>query len=396
MITTGKILPTLVVGGGIGGLAAALAIARAGREVHLIEQAPEFTEIGAGLQVGPNATRMLDRLGVLKQALDIAVLPTRGVMMDAVTGEQLTVLDLGEAFRDRYSYPYVVLHRGDLLDILLAACAENPLVRLENDKTVVDVWSEDDLAGVSCGDGSSYTTELLVGADGINSRVRQLFDTSPPHHSGYVAYRGTLPIGEVTSEVSTDDVVLWIGPGMHLMQYPVRRSEIYNQVAVISTGQPVSADQPGGSPEQFRERFGRACDQVQRHVARISTERRWPIFDRDPLDTWISGRAVLLGDAAHAMLQFLGQGSCQALEDAVTLAEQVSAGPSDLPAALAAYQDLRMDRTTRCQLSARPWGELWHTADPTVRALRDRVLRMRAADDYSEVDWLYLDQFEAS
>jgi len=396
MTSSAAALPTLIVGGGIGGLATALSMALSGRDVHVLEQAPEFTEIGAGLQIGPNATRVLDRLGVLKQALELAVLPAHGVMLDAVSGRQLTVLDLGPSFRERYGHPYIVLHRSDLLSILLKACQSDPSITLENNKTVVDVWSNDDLAGVSCADGTNYTSELLVGADGLNSRVRTLIDDSPPRNSGYVAYRGTLPMSEVTSEVSDNDVVLWVGPNMHLIQYPIRRHELYNQVAVFRSRRFLDGEETYGTPEELSEHFGHACSDVQRHVARIAIDRSWPIFDRDPLDNWIRGRAALLGDAAHPMLQFLGQGACQALEDALILGREVAANPADLPSALTSYQSQRLARTARCQLSARPWGDLWHTGDPTMRALRDRLLRSRSYDDYTELDWLYLDYDEAS
>lgn len=388
--------PVLIIGGGIGGLAAALALARSGREVRLLEQAPEFVEIGAGLQVGPNATRVLDRFGLLDQVLDIAVLPEHGVMLDAMTGQRLTTLDLGPQFRTRYGYPYIVLHRSDLLSILLDACRASSSVTLENNKTVVDVWASVEGAGVECADGTRYRTELLLGADGINSRVRRLIDPAPARNSGYVAYRGTLPMSEVQAEVAENDVVLWIGPGMHLMQYPVRRHELYNQVAVFRSDRFVRGEEPFGTVEELRERFAPACAQVQGHLARLSMDRNWPIFDREPMDNWIAGRALLIGDAAHPMLQYLGQGACQALEDAYVLAQELTANGGDVDKSLAAYQSRRLSQTSRCQLTARPWGEVWHTGDPVTRALRDRLLRSRRDDDYSELDWLYLDQEQAS
>lgn len=386
------LLPTLVIGGGIGGLASALAIGASGRDVHLLEQAPEFSEIGAGLQVGPNATRMLDRLAILDQVLDSAVQPAHAVMRDALTGQRLTVLDLGTSFRQRYGYPYIVAHRSDLLAILLEACRRHPAVTLENNKVVVDVWSDTASAGVRCSDGSEYRTEVMLGADGINSRVRTLIDGSPPRNSGFVAYRGAIPMDTMASDVSDNDVVLWVGPGMHLIQYPIRRSELYNQVAVFRSDRFARGETPYGTPDELAERFSGSCDEVQRHVARLSTDQNWPILERDPLDTWICGRTTLLGDAAHPMLQYLGQGACQALEDAGAIAHSLSAHPKNVAAALASFQDDRIAQATRCQLNARPWGETWHTGDPTTIALRNRVLRNRRFDDYSELDWLYLER----
>ena len=389
-------VPILIVGGGIGGLAAALAIAQRGLEVHLLERARQFAEIGAGLQLGPNAARVLDRLHLLARALDCAVLPAHGVMFDAVTAERLAVLDLGAAFRARYGYPYAVLHRSDLLRILVDACRELPGITLEAGKTVTDVWSTAESAGLRCADGSEYHSELLVGADGLHSRVRTLLDNSEPRNSGYVACRGTLPMSEVQAEVSADDVVLWIGPGLHLMQYPIRRHELYNQVAVFRSDQFQRGKHPYGTAGELHARFSVTCDVVRRHVSRIQTDRNWPVYDRDPLPTWIAGRAALLGDAAHPMLQYLGQGACQALEDACELSCQLARNPTDVPAALACFQKRRLPRATRCQLDARPWGEIWHTVDATMAGLRNRVLRQRRADDYSELDWLYLKQDLAS
>ena len=382
----------LIAGGGIGGLSAALSLARSGCEVHLLEQAPAFAEIGAGLQVGPNATRMLDRLGVLEQVLAAAVFPEHAVMLNAVTGQRLTTLDLGAGFQERYGYPYIVLHRSDLLSILLEACLAMPSIMLENNKTVATAWSSAREAGVRCTDGSVYQTELLIGADGLNSTVRRLIDDEPPRNSGYVAYRGTLPMAEVKSEVADDDVVLWIGPGLHLMQYPIRRHALYNQVAVFRSDRSAGGEQAYGSAAELRERFSRTCAEVRRHVSRISTDRNWPILDRDPLDTWIAGRTALLGDAAHPMLQYLGQGACQALEDSHVLGCELTRHHGDIDTALAAYERRRLRRASRCQLAARPWGETWHTDDTAMVALRDRLLRTRRPDDYSELDWLYLEE----
>jgi 2-polyprenyl-6-methoxyphenol hydroxylase-like FAD-dependent oxidoreductase len=380
---TGQPHDILVVGGGIGGLAAALALARAGRQVLVAEQAPRFAEIGAGLQLGPNATRAFDQLGVLGQILDAAVLPARAVVRDAVTGEELTVLDLGRPFRERYGYPYVVAHRHDVLSALLNACRAEPGIVLRTGRTAVEVRERPEHAEVTFADGELLTASLLVGADGIRSQVRHLIDTSPPRFSGHVAYRGTVERSQIS--LAPDDVVLWIGPGIHLMQYPVRRGELYNQVAVY--------ERPDGTPRgdarEFNAAFATAHHTVRESVALIDTHRDWPIHDRDPLTTWTTEHTVLLGDAAHAMLQYLGQGACQALEDAVALAEATARHPHEQDLALKRYEARRVARASRCQTVARPWGDLWHTQDPTLLALRNRVFRLRRPDDYSELDWLY-------
>lgn len=382
---------TLIIGGGIGGLSTALAMGRAGRTVHLVEQAEVFSEIGAGLQLGPNATRSMDRLGILKEVLEVSVRPRAGIVMDAVSGEKLTAIDFGDAFITRYGYPYVVAHRHDLLEILVAACRDTPGVTLENNRHVVQVEDSAGGARATFDNGDSYTADVLVGADGIRSRVRHLHDDSDPLFTGQVAYRGTLPVDQISLDIEMDDIILWMGPGMHLIQYPVRRGALYNQVAVFESHWHAQGREDWGSLEELTEVFAPACKNVQDSLALISDNRRWPIFDRDPLGSWSTPHTVLLGDGAHAMRQYLGQGACQAMEDALVLTRALDAN-DDIALAFKSYESARLERTTRCQLVARPWGDLWHTNHPTTVALRNRVFRMRAEDDYSEFDWLFEDR----
>lgn len=383
--------PLLIVGGGIGGLATALAGARAGRPVHLIEQAPEFAEIGAGLQIGANATRVMDRLGVLDAVEAVAVHPQRAVMRDAVTGEKLTGLALGATYRARYGTPYLVMHRSDLLQILLDACTAEPLITLENNRTVVDIVPGADEVEVTCADGQVYRAEVLIGADGLRSRVRRLFVDDEPVCSGYVAYRGTMPIEDVATDVDANDIVLWVGPGVHLMQYPVRAGALYNQVAVFHSPS-FAAEVPDaewGTPEELDTAYAGTVDPVRISAASVSRARHWPLYDREPLEHYVQGRVALIGDAAHPMLQVLGQGACQALEDAVCLADLLAENVEDPDKALVAYEQARLPRATTCQRLARPWAEMWHLTDPVAIALRNRVFRDRADDDYRDVDWLY-------
>jgi 3-hydroxybenzoate 6-monooxygenase len=380
---------TLVVGGGIGGMATALSLARFGHPVALVEQAPQFSEIGAGLQIGPNATRVLDKLGLFGKLSSVAVHPRRAVVRDAITAEVLTCLDLGPEFASRYGYPYVVAHRSDLLSILLEACRNEPLLRLENNRVVTDVREHADHAAVDFADGDTYTADVVIGADGIKSRVRQLLDTSDPVFSGHIAHRGTIGIQDVHTEVSSQDVVLWIGPGIHLMQYPVRRGELYNQVAVYESPRHAAGDENWGDEDEFDAMFAPACPAVRAAIRQIDSSRTWPIFDRDPISSWSTAHTVLIGDAAHPMLQYLGQGACQALEDALALAHALSKHPGDNSRAFKHYEDARLELASRCQRVARPWGRTWHTTDIAMLALRNRVFRMRADADYTDLDWLY-------
>ena len=392
---TNRQLDVLILGGGIGGLSTALALGRAGHRVRLTEQAHTFSEVGAGLQLGPNAIRSLDRLGVWSALQEVAVTPRAGLIMDAVTGKRLTRVDFGAPFVDRYGYPYVVAHRHDLLEILLAACQSLPNVLLETDRHVESVEESAEGAVVRYADGTVLTSTLVVGADGVRSRTRLLHDDSPPNVTGHVAFRGTLPIEKVNVDIDPRDMVLWIGPGLHLIQYPVRSGELYNQVAVIESSWHAAGREDWGSPEELNEAFSQTCDFVRESLEIFSDNRPWPIFDRDPIESWSTEHTVLLGDAAHAMRQYLAQGACQALEDALVLTQELGRH-SHRADAFAAYEARRVERTAACQLIARPWGDLWHTRDQTLQFLRNKVFALRADTDYTEFDWLYQDHVGAN
>jgi 2-polyprenyl-6-methoxyphenol hydroxylase-like FAD-dependent oxidoreductase len=382
-------IPLLIVGGGIGGLAAALALARQGRRVHLVEKEPEFGEIGAGLQLAPNASRALDRLGVLDEVRKHAVYPKRLMWMDAVSGQLVTALDLGGKFLERYGYPYLVMHRSDLLIALLEACRANPLIHLESGKDVVAVEDLGDVARARFADGSHTDCDALVGADGLWSTVRKfVHDDGDPICAEYVAYRGAIPIGDMAEHAGLDNVVIWSGPEIHLVQYPVRRAELYNQVAVFRSHryQPDSDD--WGTVAELDEQFGKTCAAVRTALTRIKRNRRWPMFDRVPIAEWTRNRIALLGDAAHPMLQYLAQGACQALEDAVCLADRLEQHGDDVARGLLAYRDARYLRTARVQLTARFFGEVLHV-DGVGVTLRNALLAQRAHDDHYEIDWLY-------
>jgi len=318
------------------------------------------------------------------------VVPERAVMRDATTGEKLTGLTLGETYRRRYGTPYLVMHRSDLLQLLIDACAAEPLITLENNRRVTECRTAADDAEVVCADGVRYRAEVVIAADGLRSQLRTLFSDDEPVCSGYVAYRGTMPIDEVPTDVESNDVVLWVGPRVHLMQYPVRAGALYNQVAVFHS-ETFAAGGDWGTPEELDAAFAPTVDAVRASAGTVSRAQHWPLYDRAPLDSYVRGRVVLMGDAAHPMLQVLGQGACQALEDAVSLADHLDAQRGDIDKALALYEEERLPRTTRCQRTARPWADVWHLTDPLAIALRDRILRSRADDDYTDVDWLYAD-----
>lgn len=377
----------VIVGGGIGGLGNALALTRAGYTVRVLEQAPEFGEVGAGLQMAPNATRILRTWGLLDEVVDLGVSPRRLVMRDAVDGHQLTHLDLADVAR-RYGAPYVVIHRSDLHAVLLRACRDTG-VDLVTSAAVTDIDTATTHA-TAIGAIRRDTGRILLAADGLNSRLRARLSDDEPASSAYVAYRGAVPLSDLrdTTELSLDDVVVYVGPGCHLVQYPLRRGEMLNQVAVFRSPKAVAGEADWGTPDELDAAFAATCDAVRAGLRNLWRDRWWRMYDREPITTWIDGRLALTGDAAHPMLQYLAQGACQALEDAHCLAEHAGKNPGDWDAALAGYAENRTTRTALVQRTARQWGDLWH-CDGLFRATRNALLSDRASDDYRHIDWLY-------
>jgi salicylate hydroxylase len=376
----------LVVGGGIGGLGAALALARAGEQVHVLESAPKFAELGAGIQVAPNATRVLDMLGVFEGLEDKAVFPRELVYMDAVTGERITSVDLGQPFLQRYGHPYVVLHRVDLHQALLEACIAHPNVELDTDKHVDELEDAGDVVRVQCADGSTHEGVALIGADGLHSAVRNVVVGDALVPTPHVAYRGAIPFEDVTPHAGQDSMVMWVGPDLHFVQYKLRGGKLYNQVGVFRSNRHGEIEDYG-SPEELDEHFGRCCEPVRYGASLLVRDVRWPMADREPTDNWTQNRITLVGDAAHAMLQYIAQGGCQAIEDAEAIGRHVEAH-SDYREAFLAYQDERIPRTAQVQRMARRFGETCHLGG-VGRELRNHVFSRRTPQDYDPFDWLY-------
>jgi 3-hydroxybenzoate 6-monooxygenase len=388
MAGNGSAKPIIIAGGGIGGLAAALALARKGRPAHVLEQSEEFREIGAGIQLGPNVFRMFDRVGLTEAVDAVAVYPDNLVMMDGLTGEEVTRVPL-TGMRARFGYPYAVIHRGDLHGVLLAACRRSNLITLETARRVTGYRDEGDAVVVATEAGSVEGAAAL-GCDGIWSRFRaELVGDGEPRISGHVAYRAVLPTADFPQEMRRNEVVLWAGPKNHLVHYPLRRGELYNLVAVFHSQRYEEGWNAFGDPVELREHFRGNRPEVRRLLDRIEEWRMWVLCDREPVRRWSRGRVALLGDAAHPMLQYLAQGACMAIEDAVELADQVERAGDDLPAAFEAYVDARYLRTARVQLMARVYGEFYHAAG-VVRELRNMMLGARTPQEAVESSaWLY-------
>ena len=403
----------IVVGGGIGGLSAAYALARKGLSVRVLERSAEFGEVGAGLQIAPNCTRILHAYGLLDEAKKRGVLPVTMVMKDALDATVLTSLDLKDMER-RYGTPYMVIHRSDLHDLFLEACRDagvdlrtsQHVTAYENTfsgsagQAGAEQAGAPDGARVRLADGTSDQARLVVAADGLHSVARRQLVGDEPVSSAFVAYRGAVPMEKVReNNISESDVVVYVGPGCHFVQYPLRGGEMFNQVAVFESPRAKAGEEEWGTPDELDAAFARATGNVQKGLPLMWRDRWWRMFDRDPIMTWVYGRIALLGDAAHPPLQYIAQGAIMAIEDGYVLAEHLAAGAeadiaradmarADIDRALAAYQAVRAEHCRRVVTTSRDWGVLWHL-DGEKRERRNEILRARDTRDYSFVDWLY-------
>jgi salicylate hydroxylase len=389
-VTKSQAWPILIAGGGIGGLTAALALSRHGYRVCLIEQAREFKEIGAGIQLGPNVFKMFDRLGITDQISSTAVFPENLLVMDSITAEEVTRISLGEKFRDRFRYPYALTHRADLHAVLLQACQSSPMITLVSAQKVVRFEDRGDKVVAHTEDGMSFEGAALIGADGLWSTIRAtVVGDGPPRVSGHIAYRAVLATEEVPLHLRIPSMTLWAGPRNHLVHYPLRGGQLFNLVAVFHSDRYREGWDSAGDPDELKSRFQDVVPDVQTMLGKIESWRMWVLCDREPVKNWSQGRVTLLGDAAHPTLQYLAQGACMAIEDAVVLAEEMDRASGDHAKAFEAYQERRYLRTGRVQLTARLYGEFFHAAGAS-REIRNQFLRDRTGEEAREsMGWLY-------
>lgn len=383
--------PFLISGGGIGGLIAAYSLAHKGFPVRLFEQAAEFREVGAGIQLGPNIFRVLEKVGLKDAVLADAHIPPAQEMRDALTGKLITSVPLGEAFRQRFgNQPYAVTHRADIHGTFLKACQSSNLITLETSRRVESFTDRGDRVTVTLNNGETVEGRALIGADGMWSNIRErVVGDGKPRVSGHIAYRAVLRKDQVPEDLWRPEVVLWAGPRTHFVHYPLRRGELFNLVAVFHSDHYEEGWDAEGSKDLLWQHFKMQVPQVLRLLERIETWRMWVLCDREPVKDWTKGNVTLLGDAAHPMLQYLAQGACMATEDAVILADKVAAKPDDAQAAFHDYQQDRYLRTARVQIMARVYGEFYHARGPAAE-LRDMMLSGRSENDaYEGIAWLY-------
>jgi salicylate hydroxylase len=381
--------PVVVAGGGIGGLAAALALAQRGFRVRVLEQASEIGEIGAGVQLAPNAFAAFDALGVGAQARARAVYTERLVMMDAVDESVVADVPTGEAFRARFGNPYAVIHRADVHLSLLEGVRAQAGVEVLTSTRVVGFEASDDGVAVFDANGGVHRGSALVGCDGVKSAVRAQTVGDDVHVSGHVVYRAVVDVADFPADLRWNAPAVWVGPNCHLVHYPLRGGDQYNVVVTFHSRGEETWSVTEGSQAEVLSYFEGIAARPRRLLHLPKSWKRWATADRTPIAEWTHGRTTLLGDAAHPLLQYLAQGACMALEDAVTLGRALAACDDDLAAAFALYERSRVARTARVVLMTREMGRIYH-AHGIERLVRNELWRGRTPERfYDALEWLY-------
>ncbi len=392
---------TLIVGGGIGGLAAALACARAGSQVQLFERAPEFSEVGAGIQLGPNVVRVLHDWGLKDALAGVAAFPDRLQVRCATSGAELGVSRLGAVAMARYGAPYVTIHRADIHALLLAAVQQHSGARLNVASAVTRFEQHEAGVTLHTEDGREVQGAVLVGADGLWSRVRQqLLNDGAPRATGHLAYRAMVAQHSLPARLRSQQITAWLGPKLHVVQYPVRGGEWLNVVAIVhgrTQDDPQNWDHSANAAELSRY-MAATCAPLQDLIHAIDHWRLWALSIRPPMrgaHEQAQGRVALLGDAAHPMLPYLAQGAGMAIEDAAELGRALgasgltpaSASARHLPDCLRQYAERRWQRNARVQTRAIRNGHIFHATGP-MRWGRDAAMKL-LGERLLDLPWLY-------
>lgn len=367
----------IVAGAGIGGLAAALALARAGHKVTVYEQAPELGEVGAGIMMTPNASRALRSLGVWDAVERLALKPAATHYRHYQTGDELTAFRFGPAFEQQYGYPFLTIHRADLLFAIAEGVRSAGADIVKLDHTLVDCGQTDGQAWAKFANGDEASADLLVGADGVRSTVRaKIHGVRPVRFSGHVAFRGTVPTDRLSSVHQTSDTYVWVGEGKHVVHYPIKQGQLMNYVVIVE--REAWTDEGWNLPGDIadvKQEFQGWHQDFQELLDHSDPQGliKWGLFGREPLEQWRSGRITLLGDAAHPTVPFMAQGAAMGLEDAVILARAL-AEADDVEAGLQRFEDTRHERTAWIPQHSLYFGQLFHDL-----ASHDQILKERMA-----------------
>src|SRR3954451_12548667 len=385
-------LPVIIAGGGIGGLAAALALARKGFKSVVLEQAPQFGEIGAGIQIAPNAWHALDALGVGALVKKDAVFIERMLMMDGVSGDKIIDIPLDKRFAKRFANPYAVTHRADIHGSLLDGCKALPgLIELRTSTRVTgfDGNGKEILVKTQ---GENLLGAALVGADGGKSIIRQAIVGGPlPPATGHMCYRAVLQIDDVPKDLRFAAATLWAAHNTHIVHYPLRGWKLFNLVATVIGKHTSGGHHELAMPDEVLPFFEHYGDEPLKLMRTPKEYRRWMLLHRQPVDNWTQGPVTLLGDAAHFMLQYMAQGAAMAMEDAVCLGACADALDGEFEKVFQEYQKRRMVRASRVQVSANHLvGMIFHVPDGLEREIRNDIYRGRSAERYYDaLEWLF-------
>lgn len=383
--------PILIAGGGIGGLATAMGLAQKGFRSLVLEKAERFGEIGAGIQLGPNAFHAFDYLGVGDAARNMAIYIDSLRLMDALSGDEITRIPLDGMFRERFNNPYAVVHRGDLHGVFLKACMAHDLVELRNKSAVTAYEQDENQVTALLNDGTKIKGSALIGADGLWSSIRkQLIGDGAPHVSGHTTYRSVIPTESMPEDLRWNAATLWAGPKCHIVHYPLSGWKFFNLVVTYHNDAPEPVAGKPVSHDEVRKGFEHINPVARQIIDHGKDWKLWVLCDRNPTDNWIDGRVALLGDAAHPMLQYFAQGACMAMEDAVCLADEMELQAGNIETALSNYRDRRHTRTTKVQLMSREIGEhIYHPAGSHA-ALRNQIMGAKTEKDWCDaIAWLY-------
>ncbi|PUE40419.1 FAD-dependent monooxygenase [Limnohabitans sp. Hippo3] len=389
--------PVVIAGGGIGGLAAALACARQRVPVQLLERATQLSEVGAGIQIGPNVTRILQAWGLGAALAEVAAFPKQLQARDAQTGQVLGTLRLGERAQALYGASYATIHRADLQGLLQRAVQDAGLA-LHLGQTVHGWYETEEALQVNTAEGLSLQVSALIGADGIWSAVRQqLLGDASARFTGHLAYRALVAQADLPTHLRSDQVTVWMGPRLHVVHYPVRSGQWLNLVAIVHGAKPDQAQDwdQAGHTQALMQAMGVVGRDLHERLASVPAWRQWALHDRSPVSgasDMAQGRVALLGDAAHPMRPYLAQGAGMAIEDAQALAQCLSVGNATVAEQLQAYAEQRWVRNARVQARAIRNGRIFHAQGAVAlgRNLSMRLMGERVMD----VPWLYADASE--
>lgn len=381
----------VICGGGLGGLSAAAALAQKGMRSIVLEKASQFGEIGAGIQIGPNGFRALDMLGITPMLKTTCVFINDLKLMSAVSGDEISRIPLGPNFLKRFGFPYAVVHRAKLHQILLDLCKSSDLVDFRLNSEVQSYTQNYDCVELNLKDGRKITGQIAIGADGLRSKIRQqLVGDGEPIVSGKSTYRSIINVDQMPDTLRWNSGVLWAGPKVHAVHYPISGGKMFNLVANCEDGIECAVNGAPIAAEDVQDCFVGMAPVLQNLIGLGTDWKHWVLCDREPIKVWVDHRVALLGDAAHPMLQYFAQGACMAFEDSMILAQSLDEFRDDLSLGLDHYQKRRHARTASVQKQSRSVGTYICHASGRMAAYRDRTLSARDPERWFDIlEWIY-------